>query len=286
MGAKHVLLNHFSQRYPKLPENINLSGGPSRSAVPDTQVAGNEATPAQSASPGTEQQTPTVEELSINPIATPTAESHISSSAPISDAFAEPTMSATDPATSLPHPVVAMSFDFMSVSVRDMYKIAHYLEAIAEIYKDGEDGDSATVDGVDGVAVNGGGGGGAGKGRVDEQSAEEAALNGSADTTAKSQGQGQQQAKQGKQPKQKQHKQPKQPKPQRDTQKQSGDGNGNGPMNGTASQADTERIAKRASEDGALEGGSPDRKRPREETSDVPRVPVKENQLAPEQADL
>jgi hypothetical protein len=25
MGAKHILLNHFSQRYPKLPENLDLT---------------------------------------------------------------------------------------------------------------------------------------------------------------------------------------------------------------------------------------------------------------------
>lgn len=45
-------------------------------------------------------------------------------------------------------PVVAISFDFMSVRVKDMYRVSNYLEAIEELYKEPEeDVEEGAVDG-------------------------------------------------------------------------------------------------------------------------------------------
>ncbi|OCF42970.1 hypothetical protein I317_03191 [Kwoniella heveanensis CBS 569] len=103
MNARHILLNHFSQRYPKLPK------------LPEPVPEEDGSTTAQ--------------------------------------------------------PVVSISFDFMSIRVKDMWKMAHYMEPMsmlfAEAEEEGEGEDSTlgavkgdinpSVDGGAHVQVNGGG---------------------------------------------------------------------------------------------------------------------------------
>lgn len=250
MGAKHILLNHFSQRYPKLPENLDLTGAPKPGAAGAEPVA---SAPGPSGDPGTAE--PAVAESAGVQV---TFES-----ATETDISTDPVPPASDPATTLvpdlapqvtaPQPIVAMSFDFMSVKIRDMYKVAHYLEPIAEFYKDGEDDNVASGPQRDAGA---------------EGDAEEAAVNG---TTNGSGGKGKKQAPTTGQGSKKQ-KGPKPPK------------HGKGPDGQTVGdkvqdRADVEqaRLAKRPSEES---GASPERKRAKEDEAAV------ETLLAPEQADL
>jgi hypothetical protein len=146
-----------------------------------------------------------------------------------------------------------MSFDFMSVKIRDMYKIAHYLEPIAEFYKDGEDDNVTSGPQRDAGAVG---------------DAEEAAVNGAANSNG---GKSKKQAPTTGQGSKKQ-KGPKPPK--------HGKGlHGQTQADKVQDRADVEqaRLAKRPSEES---GGSPERKRAKEEEVAV------EVLLAPEQADL
>jgi ribonuclease Z len=86
MKARNILLNHFSQRYPKLPRLPTASPGDDESG----------------------------------------------------------------------QPVVSFSFDLMSIRVGDMWKMAHYMDAISELFKeaDPEEGDN-TAEAVE-HDVNGG----------------------------------------------------------------------------------------------------------------------------------
>lgn len=78
MNASHILLNHFSQRYPKLPK-LNLPANPSSSEA-----------------------------------------------------------------------VISVSFDFMSIKIGEMWKMAHYMDALSLLFDeaDPEDGDD-TMDAVE-----------------------------------------------------------------------------------------------------------------------------------------
>jgi ribonuclease Z len=117
MNASHILLNHFSQRYPKLPK-LNLPTNPTSS----------DGTPSATAQPD-----------------------------------------------------ISISFDFMSIKVGEMWKMAHYMDPLSMLFDEAEpeDGDDTTgaVEGdinpsVDppapvpnakgGKKQNGGGGGGKG----------------------------------------------------------------------------------------------------------------------------
>lgn len=116
MKASHILLNHFSQRYPKFPK-LNLP---------------------------------------------------------------------TDPSSS--NTVISISFDFMSIKIGDMWKMAHYMEPLSMLFDEAEpeEGDSTTeavendlnpsVDqpstgaGGNANAGSGGGGGKKGKGKQNGQS--------------------------------------------------------------------------------------------------------------------
>lgn len=103
MEASHVLLNHFSQRYPKLPK-----------LAPPTQPHDGDSQAAE--------------------------------------------------------PIVSISFDFMSIRVRDMWKMSHYMEALTLLFEEveAEEGDDTieavehdinpTVDGAnEGDGMNGDG---------------------------------------------------------------------------------------------------------------------------------
>lgn len=110
MEASHILLNHFSQRYPKFPK-LNLP---------------------------------------------------------------------TDPSSS--NTVISISFDFMSIKIGDMWKMAHYMEPLSMLFDEAEpeEGDSTTeavendlnpsVDQSNTTGENGGGGGKKGKGKQNGQS--------------------------------------------------------------------------------------------------------------------
>ncbi|WVW79468.1 hypothetical protein I302_101437 [Kwoniella bestiolae CBS 10118] len=82
MKARHILLNHFSQRYPKLPKLPT--------AVPST---------------------------------------------------------IDDDSTTAVQPVVSISFDFMSIKIRDMWKMAHYMEPLSLLFVETDEGDGETVEG-------------------------------------------------------------------------------------------------------------------------------------------
>ncbi|KAK6906129.1 hypothetical protein I203_100113 [Kwoniella mangroviensis CBS 8507] len=89
MKAKHILLNHFSQRYPKLPK---LPTAPTPTTTQDG-INGNGSS----------------EEI---------------------------------------QPVVSISFDFMSIKIRDMWKMNYYMEPLSLLFVETEeDGDGETVEG-------------------------------------------------------------------------------------------------------------------------------------------
>lgn len=88
MKAKHVLLTHFSQRYPKIPK------------LP--AVAPGDAT-----------------------FSTPSAE----------------------------EPIVALAFDYMQIRVADMWKMAHYTEALNTLYATDEEAEAEADGDAEGDAV-------------------------------------------------------------------------------------------------------------------------------------
>lgn len=236
MGAKHVLLNHFSQRYPKLPDNLDLSGGAGAVSTYATAETRNTA----SAHPTTSGDTyATASSTNTTPSPTTDEQQH--------------------------RPVVAMSFDFMSVKVRDMFKVAHYLEPIAEFYKDGEDEAGGTTG--DGEVEEGGGGAAqvanGGKGKKQKDQAQPGA-----------------QGKVPKQPKQvKQANQPKQPK-QLNKPKEPKQDNERDVREKSTGPGDDARAERNGEE---VEGQSRAEKRPSEESGSSPdRKRAKEGSLAPQ----
>lgn len=161
MGARHVLLNHFSQRYPKLP-NLTLPRATNANGGAGVVPLENGVSPL---APAPTEVDADAEESAMN--ASP---ANVESSERVSVAEEATLVHASK---SLPEPIVAISFDFMSVRVGDMYRVANYLEAIGELYKDDdEEGEEGEVvgGGVEGEKVKGkgqgkkGGGGGGGGG--------------------------------------------------------------------------------------------------------------------------
>lgn len=114
MRAQHILLNHFSQRYPKMP----------KMPVPEPPPDAGDATP-----PGS-----------------PSAESpKAGGGSPVQQHVTSPKLTPTSPRYKgkkpwhAAEPVVSISFDFMSIKVGEMWKMAHYMEPISLLFPEEED---------------------------------------------------------------------------------------------------------------------------------------------------
>ncbi|RXK38185.1 hypothetical protein M231_04559 [Tremella mesenterica] len=99
MGASHILLNHFSQRYPKLPRLA-----PSSTFYPSY--------------PTIDQTDQTIPSTSESVTSTGTDPSQIISSSLQPDS----------------EPIISISFDLMSIRVGDMWKMSHYMEAMSLLF--------------------------------------------------------------------------------------------------------------------------------------------------------
>ncbi|EIW66065.1 hypothetical protein TREMEDRAFT_70321 [Tremella mesenterica DSM 1558] len=99
MGASHILLNHFSQRYPKLPRLA-----PSSTFYPSY---------------------PTIDQ---------TDQTIPSTSEAVASKGTDPSHTISSPLQPDPEPIISISFDLMSIRVGDMWKMSHYMEAMSLLF--------------------------------------------------------------------------------------------------------------------------------------------------------
>ncbi|TYJ56176.1 hypothetical protein B9479_003162 [Cryptococcus floricola] len=180
MGAKYILLNHFSQRYPKLPKMPGV--------VP--LAVAEEA--SESARAKREENVP--EDLKEAAIEEDVPEN--SSTETLAPLPENVVLEASSPSSTAP-PHVSISFDFMSLRLADMWKMPYYMDALSILFAEPEeaeveDGAGSVVEGKANGAVTGeqGGATGTGKGKKAEKREKKQAQK-AAEGEAKSQGPGQ-----------------------------------------------------------------------------------------------
>lgn len=141
MRAKYILLNHFSQRYPKLP----------KLPMPTSVV-------------------PAVE--------TPLTEPTIAEPDAVFGEAATLSASSTSLQVST-EPIVSISFDFMSLRLGDMWKMPYYMEGLSMLFAEPEDGEDVVEEAQtsEGVGVGGKGENEKGRKRGKGDAKEEAAAN-------------------------------------------------------------------------------------------------------------
>ncbi|OWZ65943.1 hypothetical protein AYX14_06079 [Cryptococcus neoformans] len=141
MRAKYILLNHFSQRYPKLP----------KLPMPTSVV-------------------PAVE--------TPLTEPTIAEPDAVFGETATLSASSTSLQVST-EPIVSISFDFMSLRLGDMWKMPYYMEGLSMLFAEPEDGEDVVEEAQtsEGVGVGGKGENEKGRKQGKGDAKEEAAAN-------------------------------------------------------------------------------------------------------------
>lgn len=119
MRAKYILLNHFSQRYPKLPKLPMPT-----SVVPVVE-------------------TPPTESINAEPNAIFGENATFSASSTSLQVSTEP--------------IVSISFDFMSLRLGDMWKMPYYMEGLSMLFAEPEDGEDVVnaVQTTEGTGVDG-----------------------------------------------------------------------------------------------------------------------------------
>ncbi|KIR35362.1 ribonuclease Z [Cryptococcus deuterogattii MMRL2647] len=117
MGAKYILLNHFSQRYPKLP----------KLPMPTSVAPGVQAPSTSTAEPNG-----------------------------VVDEIATLSASSTSLEVST-EPIVSISFDFMSLRLGDMWKMPYYMEGLSMLFAEPEDGEDVVEEAQATEGVNAGG---------------------------------------------------------------------------------------------------------------------------------
>ena len=136
MGAKRVLLTHFSQRYQKIP---SMSAMPAEVKLEDTE---NEESPMDSPIEGIESN------ASPTPPNTTTSQTPLSPNQPHPPSA--PSASTAPPSskpTTTPHPTsapasemkIGVAFDYMRVKVKDIIHLEKFNGAMRELYKEAEE---------------------------------------------------------------------------------------------------------------------------------------------------
>lgn len=141
MGAEHVLLNHFSQRYPKLPK-LATSPPPPEVSSEELPIEDSAMTPAEAQVVKNEAGGSETLSIEDSPRKTDGAKGAADEAGTTIQSNDHP-LNESSLQTATTAPVVSVSFDFMSIRIGDMWKMAHYMDALsllfAEIEKD--DGD-------------------------------------------------------------------------------------------------------------------------------------------------
>ncbi|WVQ73573.1 hypothetical protein IAR50_003151 [Cryptococcus sp. DSM 104548] len=161
MGAKYILLNHFSQRYPKLPKMTGAAPALNETSESAGVIAeDNSAEETVEEAPAEDVQTSLNETVPDNVV--------LGTPATVDQPFvldATPALPNVPPAPlptstalpSSPPPHISISFDFMSIRLSDMWKMPYYMDALSILFAepeeaDAEDGTSGTAEGkVDGT---------------------------------------------------------------------------------------------------------------------------------------
>ncbi|ODO09602.1 hypothetical protein I350_03210 [Cryptococcus amylolentus CBS 6273] len=211
MGAKYILLNHFSQRYPKLPkmpgvvplavaEEASESARPTRKEGVPEEILGEafiEEDVLENSS--TETLAPLPENVVLDASSEPSDPPVLPSVTPTAPTIDDTSSNLPPPSTAPPH--VSISFDFMSLRLADMWKMPYYMDALSILFAEPEEAE--VEDGAGSVGegkVNGAGTGtgeqggvtGAGKGkRKKAEKREKKQAQKAAEGEAKSQGPGQ-----------------------------------------------------------------------------------------------
>ena len=141
MGAKRVLLTHFSQRYQKIPSmsampaDVKLEDAEIEEDAMDHPIEGIESNVSPAPQTTTTPQTPPSPNQP-NPPSAPSASSPPPTSINIPSYYTASTDPTSDPASDMK---VGVAFDYMRVKVKDIIHLEKFNGAMRELYKGAEE---------------------------------------------------------------------------------------------------------------------------------------------------